>query len=195
MRQPRQRAATNAHRGRFLARRSPANRAPSAGRSVSADSVKRSFAAALDPCARHFDLQVIGLLVATKWMAASTCIGVLACISGCEAPALVCAVRRAVTRSGRPRGPLVALVANLIWRVFCQSPLSVDVLLGVSGALAGRHERKVQSGRLRGQTDIRGLRPQDPVFVAARCLRTGAAGWAGCPSIRARASCDGRGPS
>ena len=37
------------------------------------------------------------------------------------------------------------------------SALSVDVLLGVSGALAGRHERKVQSGRLRGQTDIRGL--------------------------------------
>jgi hypothetical protein len=81
----------------------------------------------------------------------------------------------------RRPSPACLLVANLIWRVFCQAPLSVDVLLGVSGALAGRHERKVQSGRLRGQTDIRGLRPQDPVFVAARCLRTGAAGWVGCP--------------
>jgi hypothetical protein len=30
-------------------------------------------------------------------------------------------------------------------------------VVGVAGALAGRHERKVQCCRLRGQTDIRGL--------------------------------------
>jgi len=57
----------------------------------------------------------------------------------------------------------------------------VHVWLGVAGALSGRHGRKVQSGRLRGQTDIRGLVPQDPVFVAARCLSSGATEWAGCP--------------
>jgi hypothetical protein len=67
-----------------------------------------------------------------------------------------CLCNRRVLRVSAPRAAVPDL-ANLIWRVFCQAPLSVDVSLGVSGALAGRHERKVQSGRLRGQTDIRGL--------------------------------------
>jgi hypothetical protein len=46
----------------------------------------------------------------------------------------------------------------LIWRGICQggSSLAGDVV-GAGGALAGRHGRKVRCGRLRGQTDIRGL--------------------------------------
>ena len=61
-----------------------------------------------------------------------------------------------------------------IWRWVCQGASSPTDVFGAGGALAGRHERKVQSGRLRGQTDIRGLwLPQDPGFVAARCLRSG----------------------
>ena len=65
---------------------------------------------------------------------------------------------------------------RLIWRSVCQpSGSSVDVGLVAGGALSGRHGRKVQCGRLRGQTDIRGLVTSRPVFVAARCLRAGAA--------------------
>ena len=49
-------------------------------------------------------------------------------------------------------------VANLIWRGVCQGLSSFDrVRVGVAGALSGRHGRKVQSHRLRGQTDMRGL--------------------------------------
>jgi glycine/D-amino acid oxidase-like deaminating enzyme len=47
----------------------------------------------------------------------------------------------------------------LIWRIGWGSAGSSGhcVAVGVAGALAGRHERKVQSARRRGQTDIRGL--------------------------------------
>ena len=48
--------------------------------------------------------------------------------------------------------------AALIWRSVCQGwSSSSDGVVGVAGALAGRHGRKVQCDRLRDQTDIRGL--------------------------------------
>ncbi len=47
---------------------------------------------------------------------------------------------------------------SLIWSGVCQGLSSFDrVVVGAVGALSGRHGRKVQSHRLRGQTDMRGL--------------------------------------
>jgi len=39
-----------------------------------------------------------------------------------------------------------------------------------SRGVVGAAQAEGPVGRLRGQTDIRGLPPQDPGFVAARCL-------------------------
>lgn len=54
---------------------------------------------------------------------------------------------------------------GLIWRWIRDAASLADhgFEVGVAGALAGRHGRKVQSGRLRGQTDIRGL------YLKTRC--------------------------
>jgi hypothetical protein len=50
------------------------------------------------------------------------------------------------------------------------------------GALAGRHERKAQSGRLLVRLIFEGCHLKTLVFVAARCLLAGAASRvAGCP--------------
>src|SRR3954453_10967454 len=55
--------------------------------------------------------------------------------------------------------------ALLIWRFGRGGAAFSDhcVVVGVAGALAGRHERKVQCARRRSQTDIRGL------YLKTRC--------------------------
>ena len=63
---------------------------------------------------------------------------------------------------------------RLIWRGVCQgSSLSDGVVVGVAGALAGRHGRKVRSVRLRGQAHMRGLVPQDPCSSPGSQSRNG----------------------
>ena len=70
---------------------------------------------------------------------------------------------------------------QLIWRGGCQGGGSgfslVRVLVvGAWGAFSGRHELKVLSHRRGVRLICEGWLPQDPVFVAARCLLTGAVG-------------------
>jgi len=79
---------------------------------------------------------------------------------------------RELGERGLPRGPRQKTRANpagltvrelevlelLIWRmVGPRERWRSDVGGGIAGAFSGRHERKVQSARRLGQTDIRGL--------------------------------------